>query len=363
LQNWASNWSFSPLERTLAHLCRITPAQPNECDIISEQTQVIDSINDLATCSLHSTLAPLLLWNLLHPKNITDNMADLLLKRLSPELRTELRKAHRYNWIKSFMREQAVAQIATQARDLNLSLVLYKGMAYNRQFYPEVSLRPMLDIDLLIHPDQLIRTSQLLTKLGYRQDPYKHVYERIWSHPKTNVYIDLHFGVHWPYQARICIDELLAERYPAGDLGYILPAPKQFLLHILHQSKHSYLPPLVPLISFVETRELFIQVHHQWELVKDLAQRWHLQHVLQYGVSFLRDLYPGLVPEHYAPASPPFTQLATLLKPLLRHHLPLPDSLRYQFYRSIFHLFHISLIDSNTDCCAYIATRIMRKIL
>jgi hypothetical protein len=64
-------------------------------------------------------------------------------------------------------RAQALAEILSAAQALDLRPVLLKGAAVSRLIYPQPSLRPMRDIDLLAHPGEAQHLYRLLVELGF----------------------------------------------------------------------------------------------------------------------------------------------------------------------------------------------------
>ncbi len=65
-------------------------------------------------------------------------------------------------------RTREFAQISTTLADAGIESAALKGIALANLIYPEPYLRPMRDIDFLVHPEQAEHAASVLKGLGYR---------------------------------------------------------------------------------------------------------------------------------------------------------------------------------------------------
>lgn len=113
--------------------------------------------DDVAVTAIVLGLAPLLHW---HIEPQSQPIPPLALAKLSLT-----RQAHR-------QRNQAIAtqlaEVLAACHQQQIPVIVLKGALLAPLVYPDASLRPMNDIDLLFRPDDLPRVAALLESLGYR---------------------------------------------------------------------------------------------------------------------------------------------------------------------------------------------------
>lgn len=92
------------------------------------------------------------------------------------------------------------AMVAALAAE-RIDVIALKGVALARRFYPQAALRPVTDIDLLVHRHDLRRIAAVLAKLDYRPRRASHV----WWNLDAELDGDMSFGradglkveMHW----------------------------------------------------------------------------------------------------------------------------------------------------------------------
>jgi hypothetical protein len=115
-----------------------------------------DEWESAAVTAIVFGLAPLLHWHL-------DRAGVMAPPRAIAKLAVT-RRAHA-------KRNQAIAdqlaEILAACTEQNITVLVLKGALLAPMAYPEAALRPMNDIDLLFHPEDLLRVGRLLESLGY----------------------------------------------------------------------------------------------------------------------------------------------------------------------------------------------------
>lgn len=101
------------------------------------------------------SLAPLL-YRVLHGRDI-----------LPPGVDAELEAAFASNWIRSEIAARDLDRILRCLADVQAPVILLKGAALATAIYGDQALRPMSDLDLLVHPGDVIRALEALQGLGY----------------------------------------------------------------------------------------------------------------------------------------------------------------------------------------------------
>jgi hypothetical protein len=81
----------------------------------------------------------------------------------------------------------ALEDIERALRDTTIEVLTLKGASLLDRIYPGIGMRPMGDIDLMVHPEDREGFAKVLLDLGYRQDPtLTHLFTR------EGVIVDLH---------------------------------------------------------------------------------------------------------------------------------------------------------------------------
>ncbi len=101
--------------------------------------------------------------------------------------------------------------INSTAKQVDIRLYLYKGLALSYQLYGDATARPTRDLDIFVLEDQLFETDAMLKKLGYervkpdfelskkQQRQLKHhIHHFSYVHPEKNVLLELHWQLVVP---------------------------------------------------------------------------------------------------------------------------------------------------------------------
>jgi hypothetical protein len=122
---------------------------------LPERLNQVDPTAFLSLAQLHG-LGPLL-YRLLQPHEAS----------LRLELRLPLQGVYLRQRSLARAQHQVLGEILELARAAGLELVLLKGAALAHLVYPEVSLRPMSDLDLLVPRQQLEPAAEVLRRAGF----------------------------------------------------------------------------------------------------------------------------------------------------------------------------------------------------
>lgn len=103
-------------------------------------------------------IAPLLYWNL----SKTGKLAQI------PNFAgNALRESYAANWMNNQQILQELGSIAKVFHEAGIPIVLLKGVSYALTIYPDIGLRPMGDLDILVPKAKLAQAVQLAQNLGY----------------------------------------------------------------------------------------------------------------------------------------------------------------------------------------------------
>ncbi len=137
--------------------------------IISDRSDQIDwsSINSTDWENLQFTAqaekaAPLLYWNL----KISNSCIALSIPEVTLD---RLRISYSQNCSRNFFLYRNLGEVLDILDDDDIPIIVLKGAAIAATVYPDIGLRQMQDIDLLVPEDKLINIVKLLESLGYKQ--------------------------------------------------------------------------------------------------------------------------------------------------------------------------------------------------
>ncbi|MGD0101675.1 MAG: nucleotidyltransferase family protein [Acidobacteriota bacterium] len=147
-------------------------------------------------------------------------------------------------------------------RHANIPVIVLKGAHLAQLVYDNIALRPMGDVDVLVHKDDLMRVEAALLGMGYapaecRRQIAKDICHFVYGLPNGELFVE----VHWKflpsmYRFKIDIDgqwERSRQAIIAGVEVSVL-CPEDLLLHLcLHASKHLFEMGLITLYDILQT--------------------------------------------------------------------------------------------------------------
>jgi hypothetical protein len=268
-------------------------------------------------------------WDYIVQKAKGQGVAPLLYHHLSKnrggsqppaEIIATLRKVYERNIGRNMLLYQTLNQILKTFKEESIQVIVLKGAFLAETIYPNIALRPMFDIDLLIRPEDLARVRQLIEDLGYHHCLVegKLLDEAFIGRSAYLKQFMLH--IHWTlvnverYKRVTSIDvEAMWRRAKpvkiAGSEAKTL-SPEDMLLYLcLHLSIHHVFSGL---IRFCDIREVikFYDGQIDWERLTINAQRFKLQRPIYYALYYTKELLGTPIPQ----------DVLTELKPLKTNH-------------------------------------------
>ncbi len=201
----------------------------------------------------------------------------------------------------------------------NVAVMLLKGMALMHTVYRSMTLRPMNDIDILVHERdfRVIRSS--LHELGY--DPpdtlpdlegteaveYCHYFDQIKFYNKDRIMLDMHFrllnmGVPSP------VEDVLWERAHESALDdgtrALVPSPEDMLLHLCFHANHHRYSRIMHFCDINETYRLYADTL-DWDYLQRIVAGRRLGASFYHTLLFTRELMgtdiPGSLLDRFRP--------------------------------------------------------------
>lgn len=150
--------------------------------------------------------------------------------------------------------EQRLQEVLASLTAAGVRALAYKGPALARLAYGDLAQRGFGDLDLLCHPDDVVRAVEALTGLGYRGAPYLEAWRLRRALPfdcqyaleraDGEVRVEIHWGVvRPPFGPRPRFDDLWERRIGVPAAGFRIDSPSPgdlFVLLAVHGYKHRW---------------------------------------------------------------------------------------------------------------------------
>jgi hypothetical protein len=237
-----------------------------------------------------------------------------------------LKSAFRQSFIETTFQMKLLEELAAHCTEFEW--VLLRGPLIGSQFYPRLSARPFVDLDILVSMQDLERCVAVLRSLGY-QSPEGTFGDSYYRATHLHIHLKKQQGqvsgaveVHWyldhPFMLYTIDTALILERRQWIEIqGCTIPAPEKhdlFLALAVHMVKHvvhlyhyvadEALDRLVDegeLLRLLDLGLAYSQMHPHldWLQLKDRAAEWNALTAVQDTLLGIEALWPGTVaPEH-----------------------------------------------------------------
>ena len=144
---------------------------------------------------------------------------------------------------------KAVSEVIEALDQTGVETVLMKGTALAYSLHEEPATRRRGDTDLLIHPEDLTRTREILQSLGWyrKEDPHGLYYQEGWLHDAAGFFVHA-IDLHWEpsdrpvLQAMLPLKAFYADRRPVPRFHEAAhrPGPGLMILHAtINQKWHA----------------------------------------------------------------------------------------------------------------------------
>jgi Uncharacterised nucleotidyltransferase len=215
-------------------------------------------------------------------------------------------------WKKSFLenstRLKSTINLIKILEKHGIRYCLLKGLASAVSLYGDVGARPMSDIDILVHQEDLVVCHKILSDCGWQtQTPpspqrWRFQYASTYLHPDGG-----NLDLHWRPA-----EEFTTDDYQASDLGEgvrltwmgqvieMLNSTTNLACTILHGMAWNHLSP----VRWVCDSLLLLKHQHHnidWDQFDALTKRYHFSHITSAGLQYLAKNFPevsSFVPRH-----------------------------------------------------------------
>jgi len=245
-----------------------------QCCRVHFKTDSIESLNEkiekFGKDKLAEVLKRVQLLSRLH--RIRPVVYRVLLNTIVPgEFKTLLKNELHSITLKNFELAKETVRIVNKLEAANITAIPYKGVAFSKQFYGDISMRESSDIDLAIDPNSLLAIKPLLEEDGYviaagMEDPSKasanyYIENKDLCFDKTTTRERFHIELHWMithpnYQAPVNLNkidnaQLVNSELAGTQLKFLGPA-EHFRATLLHHLLHDGMEYLKLLVDIAQ---------------------------------------------------------------------------------------------------------------
>jgi hypothetical protein len=234
---------------------------------------------------------------------------SLLVQQTTPvsrpaDLLADLRHAYLCAVHQSVVQEAEATQILGSLARAGLTVVLLKGADLRLRVYPDPATRPMIDLDILVPPEQAGRARSILADLGYRPmepNPRQGFQERF-AHaaallppPGSTLQMDLHWEIregHGYYRVPCEFLKPRLQEVAFHDLTLRVLSPEHLLTHLC---LHTYWE----FTRWCQFLDLALVIQHlpvNWEQFAAGVKACHCQVPVSRVLNLLHPLLPEQVP-------------------------------------------------------------------
>ncbi len=184
-----------------------------------------------------------------------------------------------------------------------IAAINLKGTALAEQLYGNPALRTVVDIDIMVRPEELSLASSLLLEIGYQQL----VPEQAWDHPfhkapyrkqtQFPFFIELHWNLEDQSLVAIPLQDIWHRaqllKLPEGNVMVLSPEDTLlFLSHNFSKQSGQILRSLCDITELMKKYEGVLD----WDYIVKSAHSWNVETAVYYSLKWAQDLLGAPVP-------------------------------------------------------------------
>jgi hypothetical protein len=230
---------------------------------------------------------------------------------IPPGIRQELQGLYEGNRARNRRLYGVIGEVAEALEGAGIAVMGLKDIQLGREVYPDLGLRPMGDVDLLIHEEDYERVAGCMASLGFVPLPSPDIpftRKYAWAHhfqrPADDVWIDMQWNVlqlEWDAYGEGNFDFEIermwqgARQMAIGDSKILVPRPEDMLFHLcLHLEGHHY----AELILFCDIVEFLGHYAGRldWQYLVRITKRYGVESSLYYVLFLTQQLFGVALP-------------------------------------------------------------------
>jgi hypothetical protein len=290
--------------RELLLLCLAADLSPDRIERISRALSGnMDWQYFLSLVNFHGA-APLVSRNLLS-NSLTQHI---------PHLYREQMKNLYNNFIyRNILLNEELIRVLSAFKQHGISAIVLKGTVLAEQIYGNPGLRPVTDMDIMVHPEDVSSANSLLLELGYFQPPYL---KENWDHPfhetpywkdaQFRLIIELHKNIDDPELLPVPQEQIWqrTQQYPVPGNSVLVLSPEDTLLLLCNHFFKHHNHMLMALCDISELIRKYDGVM-DWEYVLSAARSWQAETSAYFTFRWARDLLGASLPASVTSALKP----------------------------------------------------------
>ncbi|MGE0822336.1 MAG: nucleotidyltransferase family protein [Candidatus Binatia bacterium] len=297
--------SFSPEEEMLI-LCSRTQLRSDEQQRVAQLLHCSLNWQYILEVSIRHGLSPLFYYGLTR-----STPADTLMQQVPAPICAELQQLSRGNAARNHRLYRVIGEIMKAFEREGIAAMGLKDLQLAREVYPELGLRPMGDIDILVYQEDYDKVARCMQELGFAPLPHADIpFTRKYSvghhfrRAADNVWIDLQWDImqrEWDVyregNSRFDIARLWAGAIPLtiDDYCILVPKPEDMLFHLcLHLEGHQY----CEFVLFCDIAEFlhYYQDSLNWDAFVHMTKAYQAESSVYYVLRLTHQLFSTPLP-------------------------------------------------------------------
>jgi len=215
-----------------------------------------------------------------------------------------LRQASLKNTSRNLRIYKELGDLLSKLREINIPVIVLKGAHLAEIIYTNKGLRYMVDIDLLVLKDDLLRVEKVLMRMGYGIDDQDtengmNKVHLIYRHPNN----DFHFEIHWalyetedPFQIDIPGLWTRAEPVVLAQAPALALSPNDLLVFLCVHAIHHLFWIRISMICDIGEVVRQKGMELDWQLIAARARQWGALCSIYFILRLAKDLLGVAVP-------------------------------------------------------------------
>lgn len=264
---------------------------------------------------MHTLLALILDWDLCLRQAMEHRVFPLVYKTLRtlnnpavPDyvLQT-LRQECRNNALKAVSMTGEMVRVIRMMEDVGIQPLILKGAPLALKLYEDIALRPSVDIDILIKPQEFAKAEKIMEHAGYKRfEPDLSMTERqtkkyfekhqhfSYIHPERTICVELHWRTyHFGVNGVPTSSDLSTQKVDIGGCLVSVMADEEWLMYLMvHGCNHMWFR-----LRWLSDIEKFMKKNLNWDKIILIADNHELRLVLHLTLILVNELLVVPFPE------------------------------------------------------------------
>jgi hypothetical protein len=279
--------------REILILCTTTRISPEKKERLSKLLAKTVDWEYLQLLVEFHNIAPLVYHNIM-VNNLSDRVNESCLEHFQANYNEAL--------YRNIVLSNELANLISGLKKHDIPVIALKGIALAEMLYDNIVLRNMLDIDILVQPDNLSRTDALLKEMGYRQP----MSSGRMAHPfhgapyfkleGARYFVELHWTLEDEKLISIPVEKIWERsqtlRLQSGETRVLSLENTLIFSAIRLYKEANWLKVLIDIAELTKKYEGTLD----WDYIIDDAHSWRIETILYYSLGMAKDILEAPVP-------------------------------------------------------------------